>query len=95
MNPWNSKREQFSPLCPQRDFEFRSHRQMSHASTTVDWSNLFSLSEFAIKHLEYEYPEEVVESIVLNDTLPDEEVSILNQSDDIMKPFWVDFDDET
>lgn len=68
---------------------------MSHASTTVDWSNLFSLSEFAIKHLEYEYPEEVVESIVLNDTLPDEEVSILNQSDDIMKPFWVDFDDET
>ena len=68
---------------------------MSTSATSADWSNLFSLSEFTIKHLEYEYPEDIVESILLNDTLPSEEVSILNQSDDVVKPFWVDFDNET
>ena len=66
---------------------------MSNSDTGADWSNLFKLSDFAVKHLEYEYPEDVVESIISNDTLPDEEVSILNQSDDVIKPFWLDFDD--
>ena len=66
---------------------------MSHSAETADWSNLFSLSEFAVKHLEYEYPEEIVEGIISSNTLVDEEVSILNQSDDVIKPFWVDFDD--
>ena len=58
----------------------------------ADWSNLFSLSDSAIAHLNFEYPENIVDSIVLNDSLPDEEVSILNQSDEVIKPFWVDFD---
>lgn len=66
---------------------------MSTSDAGADWSNLFSLSQFAVKHLEYEYPEDIVEKIIGNDKLPDEEVSILNQSDDIIKPFWVDFDD--
>ena len=65
---------------------------MSHSGEAADWSNLFSLSEFTVKHLKYEYPEDIVESIILNDTLLDEEVSILNQSDDVIKPFWVDYD---
>jgi len=65
---------------------------MSNSDTNADWSNLFSLSDFAIKHLRYEYPEEVAESIISIDSLENEEVSILNQSDDIIKPFWVDFD---
>lgn len=66
---------------------------MSTSSDAADWTNLFSLSEFTVKHLEYEYPENIVESIILNDNVFDEEVSILNQSDDVIKPFWVDFDE--
>ena len=65
----------------------------SSSDVAADWSNLFSLSEFTVKHLEYEYPEDIVENIILHDNVYDEEVSILNQSDDVVKPFWVDFDD--
>lgn len=60
----------------------------------ADWSNLFSLSNRAVEHLNFEYPEKIVDSIILNDNIVDKEVSILNQSDDVMKPFWVDYDNE-
>lgn len=67
---------------------------MSNSDDAADWTNLFSLSDPAINHLNFEYPEDIVDSIILNDTILDEEVSILNQSDDVMKPFWVDYDNE-
>lgn len=60
----------------------------------ADWSNLFSLSNRAVEHLNFEYPEKIVDSIILNDNIVDKEVNILNQSDDVMKPFWVDYDNE-
>ena len=66
---------------------------MSNSDDAADWTNLFSLSDPAINHLNFEYPEDIVDSIILNDNVFDEEVSILNQSDDVMKPFWVDYDD--
>ena len=67
---------------------------MSNSDGAADWTILFSLSDPAINHLNFEYPEDIVDSIILNDTILDEEVSILNQCDDVMKPFWVDFDNE-
>lgn len=60
----------------------------------ADWSNLFSLSNRAVEHLNFEYPEKIIDSIILNDNIVDKEVNILNQSDDVMKPFWVDYDNE-
>ena len=38
--------------------------------------------------------EDIVDYIALNDVIIDEDCSILNQSDDVLKPFWLDYDKE-
>lgn len=55
-------------------------------------SELLSLSDLSKSRLEHEYPDTIVDYIVLNDVIHDETCSILNQSDDVLKPFWLDYD---
>lgn len=55
-------------------------------------NDLLCLSDMGKRRLEHEYPEDIVDCIILNDVIHDETCSILNQSDDVLKPFWLDFD---
>ena len=52
------------------------------------------LSDKGKRRLEFEYPEDIVEHIFLNDVILDENCSILNQSDDVLKPLWLDYDND-
>ena len=60
----------------------------------VPQNEMLVLSDSGKRRLEYEYPSDIVDYIVLNDVIIDEECSILNQSDDVLKPFWLDYDNE-
>lgn len=60
----------------------------------VPQNEMLVLSDSGKRRLEYEYPSDIVDYIVLNDVIIDEECSILNQSDDVLKPFWLDYDKE-
>ena len=60
----------------------------------VHQNEMLILSDSGKRRLEFEYPDDIVDYILLNDVIVDENCSILNQSDDVMKPFWLDYDKE-
>lgn len=60
---------------------------------SVDWDNLYMLSDESRDRLYKEYPSDIVEHIISVDNCYDEEVSILDQHNGIDKPNWVNFDD--
>lgn len=60
----------------------------------VHQNEMLVLSDSSKRRLEYEYPSDIVDYIVLNDVIIDENCSILNQSDDVLKPFWLDYDND-
>lgn len=60
----------------------------------VHQNEMLVLSDSGKRRLEYEYPSDIVDYIVLNDVIIDENCSILNQSDDVLKPFWLDYDND-
>lgn len=60
----------------------------------VHQNEMLVLSDSCKRRLEYEYPSDIVDYIVLNDVIIDENCSILNQSDDVLKPFWLDYDND-
>ena len=66
---------------------------VTDSAESADWDNLFQLSEEAVQQLKKEYPEDIVQFILSNDKVVNEEVSILNQHEDVDKPNWVNFDD--
>jgi len=69
------------------------YKTISDSTETVDWDNLFKLSDEAIDRLKYEYSEEIVDHIVSVDKAYNVEVSILNQHSEIDIPYWINFDD--
>ena len=60
----------------------------------VHQNEMLVLSDKAKRRLDFEYPSEIVEYISLNDVIIDENCSILNQSDDVSKPLWLDYDND-
>lgn len=60
----------------------------------VNQNEMLVLSEMGKRRLELEYPEDIVGYILSNDIILDENCSILNQSDDVLKPFWLDYDND-
>ncbi|WP_296882239.1 hypothetical protein [uncultured Methanobrevibacter sp.] len=60
----------------------------------INQSEMLLLSESSRHRLELEYPDDIVSYIFLNDVILDENCSILNQSDDVSKPFWLDYDED-
>ena len=60
----------------------------------VHQNEMLVLSDKSRRRLEFEYPDDIVEHIFLNDVILDENCSILNQSDDVLKPLWLDYDND-
>ncbi len=60
----------------------------------VHQNEMLVLTDNSKRRLEFEYPDDIVEYILSNDVILDEDCSILNQSDDVIKPFWLDYDKE-
>ena len=59
----------------------------------VTQTEMLLLPEKSKHRLEFEYPEEIVDYIIANDVVVDENCSILNQSDDVIAPPWLEFDE--